>query len=76
MSNTAKGCSDPHILIRGIGIVLKELAHKSNTSSSANSGYLDTVFIQTNFLMGETSIKGLIRNFDVRFERNWNGGTV
>ena len=23
---------------------------------------------------GKTSIQGLIRNFDARFERNWNGG--
>ena len=59
MSNTAKGCSDPHILIRD------ELARKSPPVLS------NTIFVQINLLLGETSIQSLIRNFDVRFERNW-----
>ena len=39
-----------------------------------SSEFMDRVFVQINLLLGETSIQGLIRNFDARFERNWNGG--
>ena len=64
MSNTDKDCSDPHIFIRD------ELARKSPPV------LLSEIFVQINLLLGATSIQGLIRNFDVRFERNWKGGTV
>ena len=39
-----------------------------------SSEFMDRVFVHINLLFGKTSIQGLIRNFDARFERNWNGG--